>query len=228
MKKILVVIALILAFSPTVVSAEDLNYNLYHLQASASREIANDLMVATLITNHQAATAESASNEVNQDMEWALEQLEGESEIVASTERYNSWPQYRSEKIVGWNVSQTLRIESVDFEVLTDLIGELQTRMQVQSMSFTVKTETREAAENELIAEALDAYRARAMIVSKSMNAESYDVVTSNINTQNYNSPYYARAESASMSSVARAAPAVESGESKVTVTVNGQIQLVF
>lgn len=228
MSKLLALVIAVLAFQPTIGVAEDLNYNLYHLQASASREIENDLMVVTMMTTHQAETAQRASDEVNDYMDWALSQLEDKSEIDARTEQYNTWPQYRSEKIVGWNVSQTLRMESSDFEALTDLVGEFQTRLQVQSMSFAVKTETREAAENELISEALEAYRARADIVSESMQAESYDLVTSNINTQNYNSPVYSRARTESFSSDARAAPAVEAGESKVTVTVSGQIQLVF
>ena len=208
--------------------AEELNYNLYSLQAEVSRDVANDLMIVSLVTTHQAATASEAANQVNADMEWALDIAEAESEIITRTEQYNTYPQYRSEKIVGWTVSQSLRLETDDFETLTDLIGELQERLNVQSMQFAVKRETRAEVENQLIEEVLEAYRRRADIVAKSMGADSYDMVDTNINTQNGYVTVSARHRTDSFNSLQEAPVSVEAGESNISVTVNGQIQLVF
>ena len=212
---------------PAISHSEVLNYNLYSLQAAVSRSVENDLMVVSLVATHQAATAAEAGNLVNTDMEWVLAEVEREQAVTARTERYTTSPQYRNQTIVGWTVSQSLHLETDDFEQLTDLVGVLQERVNVQSMQFSVKPETRKTVENQLIEEALAAYRERADIVAKSMKASSYDMVNTSLNTQGAYTPIYARAQSSKLvSSVA--APAVEAGESNVSVTVGGQIQLAF
>ena len=223
--KATILVSLALSFASM---AEELNYNLYSLQAAVSKDVENDLMIVSLVTTHQAATASEAANQVNADMEWALEEVEDESEIIARTEQYNTYPQYRSEKIVSWTVSQSLRLETDDFEQLTDLIGELQERLNVQQMQFAVKPETRASVENQLIEEALEAYRQRADIVAKSMGADSYDIVNTNLNTQGAYTPVYSRAQTSKLEVFSADAPSVEAGESNISVTVNGQIQLVF
>ena len=130
---------------PAIGHSEVLNYNLYSLQAAVSRSVENDLMVVSLVATHQAATAAEAGNLVNTDMEWVLAEVEREQAVTARTERYTTSPQYRNQTIVGWTVSQSLHLETDDFEQLTDLVGVLQERVNVQSMQFSVKPETRKA-----------------------------------------------------------------------------------
>ena len=221
------VLALVLNTMPLV--AEELNYNLYQIQASASGDIDNDLMVVTLKALHQADNAQKASAQVNEDMQWALKLLGKDKAVTMKTEGYSTQPQYRSNKIRGWAVSQQLRLESSDFDVLSKRVGELQERLNVLSMRFTVKPKTRSAFEDSLMIEALAAYRQRAETVARAMEAKGYDVVSTNINTQGSYSPHLRQQSRSAISSFSEesvSAPAVESGETTVTVNVNGQVQL--
>jgi len=218
--------------SPLLI-AEELNYNLYQLHASANEDIANDLMVVTLKSLHQADSAQQASEQVNKDMQWALSELSKDARVSAKTEGYRTYPQYRNEKIRAWTVAQNLRLESDDFEWLTDKIAKLQERLNVQSMSFGVKPETRTILENKLMTEVLAAYRQRADIVVNAMQAKGYKIVNTSINTQGSYSPQFAqRSQGKSLQisalSESHTQPAVESGETKITVNVNGQVQLEF
>ena len=207
--------------------ADELNYNLYSLQSSVSDDIANDLMVVNLVATHQSAKAEEASTAVNRDMSWALNNID-KGKVSTRTDGYTTSPEYKNSKITRWTVTQSLRLESEDFEFLTDLVTELQGRLQVRSMTFGVKPETRAAFENDLISKVLESYRQRAQIIADSMQASGYDMVGTHINTQNTYSPVYSRAQSSRFESFASSDIAVESGESKVTVTVSGEIQLQF
>lgn len=227
MKSLVFFVFAFFGFSAVCAQAEELNYNLYSLQASVSGDIANDLMIVNLVATHQSARAEEASAAVNRDMTWALGHIDIDR-VSTRTDGYNTSPQYRNDKITHWTVTQNLRLESEDFEFLTDLVTELQSRLQVRSMSFAVKPETREAMENALIAEVLDAYRQRAQIVADSMQADAYEMVNTHINTQSSYSPVYSRAQASRLSSYADESVAVEAGESKLTVSVSGEIQLVF
>ena len=93
-------------------------------------------------------------------------------------------------------------------------------------MQFKPQDETRKKVEDELIQKALENFRRRAVIVQDSMGASGYRVMQVSINTgdrpvqtrQHGQEAYVAR----SMSN----APAVEAGQSKITVGVSGRVQL--
>src|SRR5436190_1795547 len=81
--------------------------------------------------------------------------------------------------------------------------------------------QTRRAAEDALIAEAVSAFEARAEVVRKALKAKGYGVRELNIGAGG-GGPRPLQYEMAA----ARAAPvAVEAGVSQVSVTVNGSIQ---
>ena len=68
-------------------------------------------------------------------------------------------------------------------------------------------------------------YQVRAETIQKALGASGYDLVNLSINTGNAGRVMHRRVEVAMMSSHA-AAPAVESGTSRLTVNVSATIQL--
>ena len=194
-----------------------------NLQAEASREVENDQLVAVLAAEAQGANPAELAEAVNRKMAEALKVAKEAPAVKLRSGNYQTFPQRGKEgRIEGWQVSQELRLESGDVAAAARLIGRLQQNLNVRSMAMRLAPQTRRAAEDALIAEAVSAFEARAEVVRKALKAKSYGVRELNIGTSG-GGPRPMLYEMAA----ARAAPvAVEAGVSQVTVTVNGSIQL--
>jgi len=205
-------------------------FDVFQLSADAQVEVDNDLMNVRLVAQATNANAAALANEINATMGWALLQLKPFTTIETQTLSYQTYPQYErgGAKIKGWVANQTLLLETDDFENAGKAIQILQEKLQVQSMQLTAKVETRKKAEEQLINEALNAFKRRAELVQTNMGAPGFRVMNLSINTQGSQQQFHQeramRASSADMS--VASAPAIEGGTSSVTVHVNGQIQL--
>jgi len=200
-------------------------YDQFTLQANASGDVENDLMVVLLQVNHEDRDATALANKVNTDMAWALEQLKDQQEIEYRTQNYSTYPKYEQNRVIGWRASQTLSLQGSNFDAIKDALLQLQSKLQIQQMAFKPKDETRKAVEDELIGQALENFKRRAIIVQNNMGSGGYRVMQLNINTSDTMMPR-SRGNLATMSRSMESAPAVEGGQSKISVNVSGQIQL--
>ncbi len=227
MKKHLSVMFLLCCASFSVFADNEQLFNVFSLEAQASAEVDNDEMHVLLAVEKQHVNPAALATAVNTDMKWALQQLKNKSALKARSLAYTSYPVYEKQRVSGWRASQQLEIKSADIPALSDMVGKLQKRLQVKNMRFKPTAETRKKAEDALIKQALQAFKARSELVRKTMSAKSYEVVRLNINTHGqYRPRVYARQDESVMFSKAAAAPAVEAGSSELTVTANGSIRL--
>jgi len=214
---------------PLVVLAETKTpiFDIFSLQADARAEVANDYMEVSLVAEGQEKDSAELADKINSVMQWALSELETFSALEYSTGNYQTWPVYADKHIVGWRSSQTLRLGGADFEQAGKAVQKLQSRLQVRSMQFRPQDDTRSDAEDDLITEALDNFKRRAAIVQQTMGASGYRVVQLDIHAGAPGIAPRMHMETMSRSSARVAtAPAVEAGESTLSVTVSGQIQL--
>lgn len=215
-------------FWGAAVAAEDsLHYNQIRFQAAASETVANDRMKAVLAVQDEDDDAAQLADRINKTMAWALAQSKGQKGIDVRSGGYSTHPVYNNKNaLTGWRASQELILEGGDFGQISKLIGVLQQRMQLTTVSFSVAPETRTAVERKLIDKALDGFKQRAEQVRKNIGTPGYRIVELNINTEDMPvQPYpVMRAEVASMKDVA--APSFEGGNSDVRVSVNGMVQL--
>ncbi len=194
-----------------------------NLQAEASREFENDQLVAVLAAEAQGANPGELAAAVNKKMAEALKAAKAVPAVRLRSGNYQTFPQRGKEgRIEGWQVSQELRLESADVAAAAKLIGQLQQTLNVRSMAMRLAPQTRRAAEDALIAEAVSAFEARAEVVRKALKAKGYGVRELNIGTGG-GGPRPMQYELAAR---AAAPVAIEPGVSQVTVTVNGSIQL--
>lgn len=211
--------------------AEDtILFDRYSISAQASGEVVNDLLSAEMVVEHEDRDSATLANRVNADMAWALEQVRQYPSVTATSGNYNTWPQYerKQNRIIGWRSSQVLKLESDDFPNVRKAIRDLQARLQVRGMQVSAKNDTREAKEDELIADALNSFRQRAALVQSTMGANDFRTITVDINTDSrIHRPPVMRSysEGASMSKMANE-PAIAAGTSEVVVIINGVIQL--
>jgi predicted secreted protein len=192
------------------------------LQAQASREIANDQMVALLAAEASGADPVALADRVNRTMKEALAVAREFPSVKPHSAGYQTQPLYREGRIDGWRVSQELRVESTDFGETARLLGRLQQTLLLRGLSIGLSREARRAAEDALIAEAIAAFNARAALVRDAMKASGFSIRQIDLATGGEGPPRpvaFAAARGV-------AQPAVEPGSSQVVVTASGSIQL--
>ena len=223
---------IVLLFLPVTLLAhgeQETHYDRIHLTASATGSVGNDTIVATLNTQEEGKSAAELADKINQRISWGVELTKKYPQISAQTQAYNTQPIYHKSNITGWRVSQTLRLESHNMTVVSDLLGELQAQLNLQGIQFSVSPEQKNDAENTLIAEALAAFNVRAKLIANELGQVNFRLVNLDVATSGSAPPLY-RGKSMRMemmSSADVAAPSLEAGESTLTVTVNGEVELV-
>jgi len=204
---------------------DETHYDRIHLSVSATAQLENDTMVATVSAQEEGSQAAELSALVNQRIRNALELVKKHPQIKHQTNAYSSNPIYNNNKISGWRVSQSLRLESSDMALMSDVLGKLQSDLALQSMQFTVSPASKNKQDEKLIDEALEAFSTRALQVVKKLERRNYKIVDINISTSGaigVRPQYQMRA----MVMDAESSPAVSAGEQTVTVTVSGNIEL--
>ena len=222
----LFILVTILAFSSVQAHDHEKRYNQISLDASASVEVENDTMVVSLFVQQEGSKASELSNQVNSKINWALEQLKSHQNIKVETESYSTSPVYKKSQIVAWRVRQSIRLESKDMALMSEVIGELQAKLKLDSISFDVSREKRELQTELLIDQALSAYSARAKQIANNLNHDRYKIVNMHVSTSAIAPRHSYRSAGVMMAEAARVAPEFSGGESTLTVRVNGTIEL--
>ena len=234
MRKLVVVLYSLLlissSLSSVVVADDELQYNLVSLQASSELDVDNDQMQVLLAVEHEARLARDAADQVNKDMQWALDLAKASKmankKMRISTKNYATNPRYDKRNIIGWQAQQQLYLEGEDFAAVSELATKLQSRFQIKTMSFAPRLETRKAAEEQLIERSLKAFSVRADLITKTMSFSTYEIVDIHIGTQGHRPPV-PRQRMTMMTAESQVQDiAVSSGTSKLVVTTSGRIQL--
>ena len=204
---------------------DETHYDRIHLSVNATAQLENDTMVASLFAQEEGSQAAELSAVVNQRIRNALELVKKHPQIKHQTNAYSSNPIYNNNKITGWRVSQSLRLESTNMALMSDVLGKLQADLALQSMLFAVSPASKNRQDEILIDEALEAFSKRAQQVVKKLERRNYKIVDINISTSGARGirPQY---QMRAMAMDAESSPAVSAGEQAVTVTVSGNIEL--
>jgi len=222
MKRLLLLVGLLAATA----HAEPLNYNVISLDAEARREVANDLMRASLFAEMNDADAARLANNINNKMHEAKKLAGAYPGIRFSAGDNQTYPVYdQKNRMTGWRSRAEVRLECRDFRQCSELIGKLQSFLQLGSWEFTIADETRQRVESELTSEAIAAFRGKAEVVAKAFKSKSYRIVNMALNSRMPYAPRMAYAKAGVMAAEA-APPMAEGGTGSVMVTVNGSIQV--
>ena len=204
--------------------AEPAQYNRVDFQVEAAREVANDLLTATLTVDIQDRQPARVAQQMNAALNDALKKAAAYKTVKTRSGNQQTFPVYdRDNRIDAWRGHGEIRIESRDFKAAGELIMALQSDMQLGGVQFSVAPDTRAQIENALITEAIKAFRQRADAIRDAVGAKSYKTVHMGISSGMPNHPMpmmRAAKVSASIS-----APEFASGESRMTVQINGTIE---
>ena len=210
--------------------AETLNYNQVSLRAQVQQSVNNDTLTVTLFTEDQDSDPAKLANRITTKLNQGLETARKHANIRVSSGNRHSQPVYdeKRENIIAWRERGEIRLEGTDFAeisgTMTNLLGDL----NLGSMQFSLSPDSRTSTEDELIEQAIEAFRHRAGIATKGLGGDDYRIVQLNLNTQFMTPrPYMQSSRMMAVSADAQmATPAVEGGEADVTVSADGVIEV--
>jgi predicted secreted protein len=175
----------------------------------------------------EGSRASLLSDRVNKKINMALADLKQHKTIKVETESYSTTPVYNKSQIVSWRVKQSIRLESKDMSLMSEVLGQLQQQLKLSQISFDVSREKSEQATQLLIDQALTAYNKRATQIANNLKYGHYKIVNMNVSTSSSAQPYrYRNAKAMVADSVQVAAPDIAKGDKTFTVRVNGTIEL--
>jgi predicted secreted protein len=204
-------------------------YNTVELQAEVQREVPNDTLGATLYVELNDSSPSALADAVNSRTNEALRVAGDYRGVRVRSGNNQTYPVYAKGNVLqGWRARAEIRLESRDFAAASALIGKLQAGMQLGSLAFSVSPEARRLAENELIPEAVAAFKARAEIVRAALAGRGYKLQRLNVNS-GYSGPppRFAAARAMAAGAPEAVAPNFEGGVTLVTVTAGGAIEVL-
>ena len=197
------------------------------LTAEASRPAANDMVRATVFAEASGNNPAELARRVNQDIAEGLKVIKAKPGITVKSGRQSTFPVYgQNQKIDSWRIHSELILESRDVAAVSELLGQLQQmRLAVSGVNQLPTPETRRKVEDEATRDAIAAFRQRAAVVAEVLG-KPYVICHLSVQQSGQMPPMPMLRASRAMAAEAAAPIPLEAGESLVTTTVSGQIEV--
>lgn len=200
------------------------------IAVESSRSAPNDQFRAQVYTEATDSSPAELARKINNTVAQALQTARAYPAVKIRTAGNNTYPIYAKtgRSIESWRMRSTLALESKDAGQLSELIGKLQQTMAIGGLSAAPSPETWKKIEDEAITDALAAFEARARLVAASLH-KKWRIKHVSVNTSGYQPRPPVMPMARAAMAVADAAPPapIEAGDSPVSVSVNGQIELL-
>lgn len=231
LRSFLVLPALVLALGGAQAEPAAPPANVLTLSASASAEVANDLLVITFATQREGADPAAVQAQLTQALNAALAEARkaaNPGQVDISTGNFSVNPRYAAKgEPLRWQGVAELRAEGRDFEALTRLVGRIQT-LAVSQVGYGLSREARAKVQGEVANQAIARFRGQAEAYARAFGFGS--VTLRSVEVQTGEAPLQPmprfRAAAAEMSVAAAPLP-VEAGKSSVNATVTGSVQML-
>jgi len=199
------------------------------LSASASVQIAQDVLTLSLNTTREGADAQTVQNQLKSALDEALTLARREAKsagIEVRTGRFGLSPRYdRNGKMTGWQGSAELVLQGRDFARMGEIAGKLQT-LTVASASFGLTPEQRQGAETMAQSQAIAQFRQRAGEAAKSFGYATYSLIEANLSAGDSGGGRPPMMAMSARTVAADAPVPLEAGLTSVTVTVTGSVHM--
>lgn len=219
---------LVTAIMSSGAHAEPSGYDQISFQAEVKEEVANDEVRASLYKKAQATDAKALATTLNTSVNKALAIAKRYPTVTVSSGQQRTYPRYdKNDKIIGWTGQANIDLKSTDFAATSQLIADLQETLVMENLNFGVSDVKKDALEQKLMTDASRAFQKQAKNITRAWDARGYRVLTVNLNTgNNYPRPMYSSMEMRATNADSVPSPSFESGNSTISVTANGTIEL--
>ena len=220
--------ALLLTAMMASAHAEPTGYDQLTFQTEIKEEVQNDEVRASLYKKAQATDSKALATTLNTSINNAMKIAKRYPSVTISTGQQRTYPSYdKNNKIIGWTGQANIDLKSTDFAATSQLIADLQETLVMENLSFGVSDTKKDALEQKLMTDASRAFQQQAKNLTSAWSARGYRVVNVNLNTgSNYPRPMYSAMSMKSDSLESVPSQSFESGNSTISVTANGTIEL--
>ncbi|MBS1230874.1 MAG: hypothetical protein H6R17_4151 [Proteobacteria bacterium] len=195
------------------------------LSAEASRPAVNDLVRATVSAEASGTTPGELSRQVGSQINEALKIARSYPAIRTQSGNTATYPVYaKGGKIESWRMRSELALESVDAASVSELLGKLQASLGVSNLLLQPSPETRRKVESEAMVDAIAAFKGQAKVIADALGM-GYRIKQLSVSTSGRIVQPMFRGAAKAMAMDAAPMP-VEAGESQVSVSVSGQIEV--
>ena len=209
--------------------AETTGYNQLSFNAEVKAEVANDEVRASLYKKTQATDSKTLAKQLNTAINQAMMIAKRYPTVTIKTGQQSTYPRYdKNDKIIGWTGQANIELKSTDFAATSQLIADLQETLVMDNLSFGVSDAKKNELEQQLMTQASKAFQQQAQTLTSAWDAKGYRVINVSLNTgSNYPRPVYGAMMKAQAMTESVQAKNFESGNSTITVSANGTIELV-
>lgn len=205
--------------------------NVVSFSTSATQELTQDLLTVTLQASKEGTQAADVQTAIKQMLEAGLAEARRSAQpgaLEVRTGAFSIHPRYNNQgRVNGWQGQGQLIVEGTDMARIAQTVGRLN-QLNVVNVSYGLSRALREKHEAAVTAQAIAAYRARALETAKAFGFGNYVLgeVSVQGNEQGDGRPPVPMMMKAMRAEAADMALPVEPGKGTVTVTVSGQIIL--
>lgn len=147
-----------------------------NLDASAWREVVQDRVIVTLYAEQESPEPADGQAQVSQRLAPALERLKNTPDVEVQTAGYRTDPIWQQSRVVGWRTRGALQLTGKPSGSFNQLVGELASSLNVQSVTYHLSREARLAVEQELIGQSVQAFHAKADAAARALGFAGYEV----------------------------------------------------
>ena len=211
------------------VAAEDASpLNRVSFRVERTRDVENDWATAVVRATREDPDPARVASAVNEDMRWAIERVKKARGLESRSAGYVTVPVQdpKTRTTRTWRGQQDLVLQGADFALLAKLLGELQSRLELVDLRFSVSPEKARGVEQELVDQVLDAFRARALQVQERLGARGYRIVQ--VQLDRAAPPDLARGRLQTMAQMEVAPPVLEAGSSQFEASAYCTVELEF
>jgi predicted secreted protein len=203
-----------------------------NLSSSATLDVPRDWMSVTFSVTREGVDANAVQAALKEALDAALKQAQAarrpDGQVEVRTGAFSLQPRYGAKgQMNGWTGTTELVVQGRDMPAIAALVGRIGT-MTVAGLDYGVSREAREKVEQELAAQAIAGFRAKAAAYARDFGYAGFTIREVTVQTDQQQGPPPPRPfmlKSAAMAPAGDALP-TEAGKGSVTSTVNGSVTL--
>ncbi|MCO5106879.1 MAG: SIMPL domain-containing protein [Burkholderiaceae bacterium] len=199
------------------------------VSAAAYREVPQDRVTVTLYAERESPQPGAGQAQVSALLGPVLESLKARPDLEVQSSGYRTDPVWQQSRVVAWRTRGSIQVSAQPSDTFNRLVGDLATKLNVESVTYWLSRPAQLAAERELIAEAVAAFRAKADTAAKALGFRAYSVRVVSVDGAGPIRPEPVPRVMMSRAASAEAAPVPlpgAEGKTTVTVTVSGSVAL--
>lgn len=209
-------------------ASSDTNHRV-HFEIQQKTQVDNDELIIRFNSVAKGGSAQEVTRDINRTMQSAMRVLQKYPQIISKTEHYSVYPVYVKQTIKNWRGKQVLSLAMKNDPDLLKAVERIQDILNYQSMHFSVSEQRREQVLKKLQSQAIAKFRQQAQSIADDFGAQSFQITNTQIRqNQPLIQPRAVMAQADVASFATRSAPVIESGQSEITISLNGSMILHY